>query len=78
MVKNLHDLRVEHRKLQQAHRTLCEAYAHAAVYALPTAQDLRETLMAHYDKLTALELVIASFDPQEGLFSDYSEEGPRS
>ena len=75
-MKDVQSLQAEHRQLKQVFRSFCKDYAHAVVYALPTAPDLMETLIARHEELAALELMIASFDPQAGLFADYVEEGP--
>lgn len=49
---------------------LCKAFAYAHVHHLPTAAALRATMDARYDELAALDLALASYDPQQGLFPD--------
>lgn len=48
---------------------LCLDYAQAVVWGLPR-RARREALDAAYDTLAALDLAIASYDPQQGLFLD--------
>ena len=55
--------------------TLLPRLANALAYALPTAAALERTYRARLDQLAALELAIASHDPQQGLFSDWHETG---
>jgi hypothetical protein len=45
--------------------------AAAIVHARPSEADLRETLQARYDELAALDLRIASYNPQPSLFPDW-------
>ena len=52
---------------------LCEALARAYAWSLASTDDLRETLLARYDELAALDLLIASYDPQGALFLDYKD-----
>ena len=60
----------ERQKLKRRCLALCIEFAHAEVCGLTTAQDLRQGMMAYYDRLGALDLVIASYDPQGVLFLD--------
>jgi hypothetical protein len=49
---------------------LCEALAHAAVYEPGAVPDLMESWQARYTERAALDLAIASYDPQGSLFDD--------
>ena len=49
---------------------LCRACAEAHVHAPGALPDLLASLHARYDEGAALDLLIASYDPQASLFAD--------
>jgi len=63
-------LRRERRALHRECLVLCAEFASAHVAGSPRASDLRETMDRLYDQLAALDMAIASYDPQIGLFPD--------
>ena len=69
-------LQCERRALKRECWALCNAFAYAHVHSLPTAEDLQETWLARSDQLAALEMIIASYDPQGALFLDNQEMQP--
>lgn len=68
-------VRLQHERRALHHRclVLCEAFAYAHVAQSPAAADLKETLHARYVELAALDMLMASYDPQMALFDDYYE-----
>ena len=50
--------------------TLGRRFADAHVHHLPHADALRRVMESRYDQLAALDMAIASYDPQQALFDD--------
>ena len=70
MSEQLATLRLERRAL---HRQACQLWARIATaqaWGLPHLEDLNQEAHALYDQLAALDLRIASYDPQASLFDD--------
>ena len=74
----LETLKRERHALHRVCLFLCREFATAHVKEMPSAVDLEETLLKRYDELAALDLVLASYDPQEALFLDYQEKQRRA
>jgi hypothetical protein len=64
-------LRKERAAVHARFLTLCQAVAHAAVSEPGAVPDLLESWQARYTERAALDLVIASYDPQGRLFDDF-------
>jgi len=67
-----HALVHERRCVRRAILRMLPDLAAAMLHARPSEADLRETLQARHDQLAALDLRIASYSPQAGLFADWS------
>jgi hypothetical protein len=64
-------LRADRAAVQAQYRALCADIGHAAVHDPGALPDLLAMLKARFDARTALDFVIASYDPQQGLFDAY-------
>jgi hypothetical protein len=60
---------------QDAHRAyldLCVAVGRAAVHEPGAVPELLSALQARYDERVGLDLLLASYDPQQGLYDDWT------
>ena len=65
--------KIVHRKCRDA----CRDDAQSAAWQLPHQGTLRDVLLTRYDQLAALDLAIASYDPQQALFLDLTPQPRR-
>lgn len=63
-------LRRERAAVHQAFLAVCCALGQAAVHAPGTLPDLLASYKARYDERAGLDLLLATYDPQVGLFDD--------
>jgi len=63
-------LRRERAAKHRACLAVCRELAHAFVHERARLPDLEETMHRLYDQRAALDMAIASYDPQQGLFPD--------
>lgn len=64
------DLVRQQKTLAKEKDRLCQDFAYAHVHKRPEANELKVLWLACYIELDALDLLLASYDPQQALFLD--------